>query len=115
MVPASYPETAFMELLALRRPEWPMIYQNIPSDCKTLIVPTVTADDFVECGWVPILRNFACFPAAFYWLSSYWRDDRTTYWLELHSVRKQTCVSSRRLCSHAQIVSLLLQHGLTTK
>ena len=86
VVPATYPETAFMELQALRRPEWPMIYQNIPGYSKTLFVPTVTSEDYRVCGWIPVLRNVACFPAAFHWLSNYPYEDRTDYWLKLHSV-----------------------------
>jgi hypothetical protein len=86
VVPAAYPATAFMQLIALRRPSWPMIWQNLEPATKTLFVPTVSGTDSTVCGWVPVLRNTACFPAAFHWLANFWVADRSTYWLQLHSV-----------------------------
>jgi hypothetical protein len=83
--PASFPATAFAQLAALRRPAWPMIYGNMDPELKTLFVPTVDADaDAVACGtgtWVPPLRNVACFPAGWHWLTTQWRMDRDDYWV----------------------------------
>ena len=56
--------------------------------------PNLDGQRFPSCGWIPASRNVPeCFPAFFYWLSSYWRTDRDDYFLKMHAVNRQVTES----------------------
>lgn len=80
--------TAFVELAAAAHPSWPGVWGNIPPGGKTLLVPLAAgarACGWGGAGWVPALRNEACFPAGWHWLAGAPWGGRADAWLRLHS------------------------------
>ena len=112
VVPAEYPGTAFMELVALRRTGWPMVWQNVDPATNTLFVPTVAGTDGSVCGFVPVLRNTACFPAGFHWLANFWPADRSTFWLQLHSVPAKHVTHEAALVAPCVALALPAAHAV---